>query len=206
MPFNPFKLVNKDDVKKNVLKLKKNNPQMTKEELCHIIIERKARWCAGTGAVTALPGVFPGVGTLFAVLGGSALDLTAVSYLMAEMILEMSLVYGRNLDIPAVSKEAAWVFISAVGSDAAGKGVSKAAVSQMSRQAFIRILQDVTISLGIRVSQRSLLKIIPLLGAILSGGVNYFICRKVGNLALNHYRSSHPEEWDGVTIDIKKDI
>ena len=202
MPFNPFKLVNKDDVKKNVSRLQKENPQMTREELCHLIIKKKARWCATTGAVTALPGVFPGLGTLFAVLGGTALDLTAVSYLMAEMILEMSVVYGRDLDIPAVSREAAWVFISAVGSDAAGKGVSRAAVSQMSKQAFIKILQDVTISLGIRVSQRSLLKIIPLLGTIISGGVNYFICRKIGSLALSHYSTSHPEEWNGVTIDL----
>lgn len=199
---NPFNFVNKNDVKKRVARLKKKHPQMSNRDLCELVIKDKASWCAVSGAVTALPGAFPGLGTLVAVFGGTVMDMTAVCYFMSEMILEMSAIYGRDLGIPAASREALWVFVSAAGSDAVGRGVTRAAVKQMGRQAIIKLLQELLLSLGIRASQRSILKIIPVLGTIVSGAVNYYICRKIGRLAADYYEKNSFQEWEGTTIDI----
>jgi uncharacterized protein (DUF697 family) len=199
---NPFDFVNKNDVQKAAAGLKKKYPGMTSRELCHLIIVRKSRWCAASGAVTALPGAFPGLGTLLAAFGGTALDITALSYFMSEMILEMSAVYGRNLNISAVSREALWVLISAVGSDVAGKGLTRTLVARMGSQAVVKLVQDLLISLGIRISQRSLLKIIPLLGTVISGAVNYYMCKKIGEVAADYYDKNSFQEWEGRTIDV----
>ncbi len=199
---NPFDYVNKKDVVKRVAGMKKKHSGMTGRELCDLIIRRKSRWCAASGAVTALPGAFPGLGSVLAVFGGTALDITALSYFMSEMILEMSAIYGRDLNIPAVSREALWVLVSAVGSDVAGKGLTRTVVARMGRQAVVKLMQELLLSLGIRISQRSLLKIIPVLGTIISGAVNYYICKKIGRLAADYYDKNSFQEWEGKTITV----
>lgn len=199
--FNPFDYVSDVEAGKRVGRLKRDHPEMTRRQLCDIIIARKSRWCAGSGVLTALPGAFPGLGTVLTFFGGTAFDIMALTYFMSEMIMEMALIYGRDFKRQGAVKEAAWVFLSAVGTDAISKNVSKLAVKQMGRQAFIKLTQDLLFTLGIRISQRSVLKIIPLLGAAASGLVNYILCRKVGNMVADYYETSSPGEWGGVTID-----
>lgn len=200
--FNPFDYVNEAEAGVRVNRLKKAHPDMTRRQLCNIIISGKSRWFAGSGAITSLPGVFPGLGTLLALLGGAAIDVLVLMYFMAEMIMEMAILYDRDFRRRGPSREAVWVFFSAVGTDTISKNVSRLAVKQMGRQAFIKFSQDLLFTLGIRISQRSMLKIIPLLGAVASGIVNYFLCRKIGNMVADYYESSNPGEWEGTTIDI----
>ncbi|MFZ5633618.1 MAG: hypothetical protein ACOY40_12310 [Bacillota bacterium] len=199
---NPFDFVNEIEARRRVARLKKAYPEMTRRQLCDIVITGKSRWCAFSGAVTALPGNFPGLGTLLALLGGTAFDVMALMYFLSEMIMELALLYGRDFRRQATAREAVWVFMSAVGTDAVSKNISKIAVRQMGRQAFIKFTQDLLVTLGIRLSQRSVLKIVPLLGAVVSGLVNYLLCRKVGKMVADYYEGSSPEEWGGVTIDI----
>ncbi len=200
--FNPFDYINQAEAAGRVARLKKAHPEMTRRQICDIIISGKSRWCAGSGFVTALPGNFPGLGTVLALLGGTALDIVVIMYFMAEMIMEMALVYDRDFRRQGPSREAAWVFFSAVGTDAVSKNISKMAVKQMGRQAFVKFTQDLLFSLGIRLSQRSVLKIIPLLGAVASGMVNYILCRKIGGMVADYYEKSSPGEWEGTTIDV----
>lgn len=199
---NPFDYVNKNDVIKKVAGLKKKHSTMSGRELCDLVISRQSRWCAASGAVTALPGAFPGLGTVLAVFGGTALDITALSYFMSEMILGLSAIYGRDLNIPAVSREALWVLVSAVGSDVAGKGLTRTVVAQLGSQAVVKLIQELLLSLGIRISQRSILKIIPVLGTLISAAVNYYICKKIGKLAADYYEKNSFQEWEGKTVDV----
>lgn len=203
MLFNPFVIINKEDVRRSVEKLRRQHPNLTNRELCELIIARKSRLCAASGAVTALPAAVPVVGTLVTLVGGTALDMAAVGYFTAEMILEMSAVYGRDLNLPRVSREALWVMASAIGADTAGKTIGKSAMQQMNNPFFTRLLREVLLSMGIRVTQRSVLKVIPFLGAIISGSVNYFVCRKIGGIAADYYEKHHDEIWVGETIDIE---
>lgn len=190
MMFNPFTLVNKEEVRRNVEKLRKRHPDLTNRQLCELIIARRSRLCAASGAVTALPAAIPVIGTLATLVGGTALDVAAVGYFTAEMVLEMSAVYGRDLYLPGVSREALWVMASAVGADAAGKTIGKTAVQQMQNQVFTNLVREVLLALGIRTTQRSVLKVIPLLGAVISGVVNYFVCRKIGHMAADYYEKT----------------
>lgn len=200
--FNPFQYINQSESRGRVDRMKRAHPEMTRRQLCALVIAGKSRWCAGSGVVTALPGNFPGLGTLLALLGGTALDVVALMYFMAEMIMEMGLIYGRDFSTRGPSREAVWVFFSAMGTDAVSKNISRLAVRQMGRQAFIKFTQDLLITLGVRVSQRSVLKIVPLLGAAASGLVNYLFCRKIGNIVADYYEKSNPGEWEGITVDL----
>lgn len=206
MIFNPFALINKEEVRRRVEKMRKDHPDLTNRELCELIIARKSRFCAASGVFTALPAAVPVVGTLITLIGGTALDMAAVGYFTAEMILEMSAVYGRNLYLPKVSREALWVMASAVGADTANKTIGRTAVQQMNNQFFTRMLREVLVSLGIRATQRTVLKVIPFLGAIISGSVNYYVCRKIGRIAADHYEKDTYEHWMGDTIDVEREV
>lgn len=203
--FNPFYVINKDEVVKRVNKLKARHPDLSERELCELIIASKARLCGASGAVTALPAAFPVVGTAVTLIGGAALDVVAVGYLMAEMVLEMSAVYGRNLNLPGVSREAVWVMASAVGADMANKSVNKAAVHGMTNQVFVRLVHEIMLAMGIRTTQRTVLRIIPLLGAVISGAVNYVICRRIGKIAADYYDRNGYDGWDK-TIDVEGEV
>ena len=202
--FNPFEHVNKKDIKKRVAKLKKKNPHLSNEELCRILIRKKSRWCTTAGVVTAMPGTVPVLGTLFVVVGGTALDLIAMAYLLTELILEVAEVYNRNLDLDETSREAVWVLVSAIGSSAAGRGLSSLTVAQLSRSTFLRLVEHALLALGIRTSQKTVLRIIPLSGMFVAGWVNYYTCNKVGSFVIKHYsENADHDSWKGKTIDVE---
>jgi len=206
MMFNPFNMINKNEISNRVRKLREKNPDLSERELCELVIARKSRLCATSGALTALPATVPVIGTAFPLIGGTAVDIAAVSYFMAEMVLEMSAVYGRNLDLPGVSREALWVMGSAVGADMANKAIGKTVMKQMNNQVFVRLIQEVLISLGIRATQRTVLRIIPFFGAVISGTVNYYICRRIGRAAADYYDKNSYAKWAGQTIDVEGEI
>ena len=193
--------VNREEVRQRVRQLRRENPDLSNRELCELIIKSKSLKCAVAGTVTALPAAVPGLGTVLAVFGGTFVDITAVGYFMSEMILEMAAVYERDPGNARVSREALWVLGSAIGSNTAGRNISQVTMRGMNNQLMIKVLQDILRSLGIKATQRTVVRIIPLLGAGICGVINLLICRKVGRVAAEYYESNH-DGYKGVTIDI----
>lgn len=205
--FNPFDHINKNDIKKRIKKLKKKKAKLSNEELCRLLIRKKSRWCALAGGATALPGTVPVLGTLVAVIGGTLLDMSAMAFFITELILEVAAVYDRDLDVSGTSREAVWVLVTSVGAGAAGRGLTKLTVSQLSGHAFKNLLEHVLLSLGIRASQRSILRIIPFIGMFIAGGVNYYTCQKVGGFVTKYYaENNYVDNWDGQTIDVEVEV
>jgi hypothetical protein len=160
-----------------------------------------------SGGATALPGAVPVLGTFVAIIGGTLLDMSAMAFFITELILEIAAVYDRDLDVSGTSREAVWVLVSSVGAGAAGKGLTKFTVSQLSGQAFKNLLEHVFLALGIRASQRSILRIIPFIGMFIAGGVNYYTCQKVGNFVAKYYsENSYVDNWEGSTIDVEAEV
>jgi len=201
---NPFDYVNKDEVRKRVAKLKRKKPDWSREEISRLIVRKKCRLCATAGAASAVPGAVPGLGTLVALVGGTVFDVIAVGYLMSEMIMEVAAVHERDLEGQDTSREAVWVFVSAVGAGAAGKGLTRAAVSQLSNTAFTRMFERVLLTLGFRVTQRTIFRIIPLIGIFIVGAVNFYTCEKVGEYAIKYYdkNESYNHDRNGKTIEV----
>lgn len=207
MAFNPFDYINKEDINMRVTRLRKKKPGLSNEEICLILLKRKNRWCAAAGAVTALPGIFPVIGTLVAAVAGTAIDMAAMSFLLTEMILEMAAVYGRNLNLPGPSREAVWVLVSSVGAGVAGRGLTGITVARLSGSAFTRLIEQALLALGIRATQRTILRVIPFIGTIIAGAVNYYTCKKVGEFVLKYYsRNAYNESWDGKTVDVEAEL
>jgi hypothetical protein len=202
--FNPFDHVDRKEIIKRVGKLKKKKSSLTNEEISRLMIKKKSRWCAAAGGLTALPGAVPVLGTLVAIVGGTLLDITAMGFFITEMILEVAAAYNRDLDKEGTSREAVWVLVSSVGAGAASKGLTGLTVRQLSGRTFNRLIEQVLVALGIRASQRSILRIIPVIGMFIAGAVNYYTCKKVGDFVIKHYsENAYTDKWDGETIDVE---
>lgn len=208
MMFNPFDLINKQDIKKRIQKLKKKKPDASYEEICRLLIKKKSRFCAAAGGATAMPGIFPGVGTLVAVVGGTLLDMTAMAFFITELILEVAAVYDRDLDEAGTSREAVWVLVTSVGAGAAGGGLTNFTISRLTGNAFKNLIEQALLSLGIRASQRSFLRVIPLIGMFVAGWINYYACQKVGSFIAKYYAENGyvDNNWDGATIDVEVEV
>lgn len=204
---NPFDLINKKDIKKRIQKLKKKKSKLSNRELCQLLIRKKSRWCALAGGATALPGVVPGVGTIVAVIGGTLLDMSAMAFFITELILEVAAVYDRDLDQSGTSREAVWVLVSSVGAGAAGRGLTNFTINRLTSNALKELLEKVLVSLGIRASQRSFLRIIPIIGMFIAGGVNHYTCQKVGRFVAEYYaENGYVDNWEGKTLDVEVEV
>lgn len=200
--FNPFDHVNRVDIIKRVSKLKRKKSSLSNEDIARILIKKKSRWCAAAGALTALPGAVPVLGTLVAIIAGTILDITAMGFFITEMILEVAAAYNRDLDKEGTSREAVWVLVSAVGAGAASKGLTGMTVRRLSGRAFNRLIEQALLALGIRASQRTILRIIPVIGMFIAGGVNLYTCKKVGDFVIKYYsENAYVDKWDGDTIE-----
>jgi hypothetical protein len=201
--FNPFDYVNRKDIKKRVGKVIRKKSQLSEEEISRLLIRKKSRWCAAAGALTALPGAVPVLGTLVAVVAGTLLDITAMGFFITEMILEVAAAHNRDLDKEGTSREAVWVLLSAVGAGVASKGLTSLTARRLSGQAFNHLIEQALLALGIRASQRSILRIIPVIGMFIAGGVNLYTCKKVGEYVIKYYsENAYVDKWDGETIDV----
>ena len=195
--FNPFEHVNKKDVKKRVARLKKKNPHLSNEEICRILIRKKSRWCTAAGVVTTMPGTVPVLGTLFVIVGGTALDLTAMAFLLTELILEVAEVYNRNLDLDMTSREAVWVLISSIGSSAAGRGLSSLTVAQLSGSTFCG-WWSTPYWPWVSGRPKNSLEGDSRIGMVVAGWVNYYTCNKVGSFVIKHHsENANPDSWEG---------
>ena len=67
------------------------------EAVSRAIVRRYARLTAGSGGLTALSGVIPGVGTLAAMVGGGLADVTVTMKLQADMAMCLAAAAGWDL-------------------------------------------------------------------------------------------------------------
>lgn len=200
--FNPFDHVNKEDIKKRVEKLRRKKSSLSNEEFSRLLIRKKSRWCAAAGALTAMPGAVPVLGTVVAVIFGTLLDITAMGFFITEMILEVAVAHNRDLEKEGAKREAVWVLVSAVGAGVASKGLTGMTVRRLSGSAFNRLIEQALLALGIRASQRAFLRIIPIIGMFIAGTVNIYACNKVGDYVINYYiENPYVDKWDGETIE-----
>jgi len=207
MMFNPFDLINKQDIKKRIKKLKKKKSNLSNEELCRLLIKKKCRLCAVAGGATAVPGIVPGVGTLIARVGRMLADMSAMAFFLTELILEVAAVYDRDLEEAGTSREAVWVLVASAGAGAAGKGLTGFAIDQLTGNALKTLIERALMSLGVRASQRTFFRILPLIGVFIAGWVNYYTCQKVGNYVARYYAENNtPVNWEGDTIDVIAEV
>lgn len=156
--------------------LRRNNPLFEPRDQARLLYRRTAIRCAATGAVTGLPSGMIAVATLGA-------DLAYLVYQQFRLILGIATVYGYE----PTGRER---FSEALACVAFGSGVG------LGKQGLAAVLESARMEggflaerIGTRIAGERLGRMVPFIGAVSGGALNYWVVRSVGRTTVRYYES-----------------
>jgi uncharacterized protein (DUF697 family) len=162
------------------------------------LIEDQARWNAGTGFVTGLGG--------FALLPVQLpAAVTATWVIQTRLVAAIAALYGFDLEHEAVRTQ---ILLTLIGEEA-GEVLKQIGVkaSQQFAQAQLRrlpagVLAAINRAVGFRLVSRfgeagvvRLHRVIPMLGGLVGGGIDYVMTRQLGAFAARELGRKVPSAW-----------
>lgn len=171
-----FEEIDTKKVKSEVEDLRRRAPEYDPADYANILARRTAIRCAATGAMTGLPSGVLALATLGA-------DLAYLVFQQFRLILGIATVYGHE---PTHRER----FNEALACLAYGSGLT------LGKQGLATVLETATIEggvvaerIGTRFLSERITKVVPFLGSISAGTLNYFAVRAVGRATIRYYDS-----------------
>jgi uncharacterized protein (DUF697 family) len=171
-----FEEIDTEKLRHEVETLKDASPEFEHSDHARTLIRRTAIRCAAAGAVTGLPSGLVAIGTLGA-------DLAYLVFQQFRLILGIATIYGQEPTHRERFSEAL-----ACLAYAGGVGIGK--------QGIATVLESATVEggavaerIGQRFARDRLAKVVPLVGALSGGALNYLSVRAVGRAAIKYYES-----------------
>jgi uncharacterized protein (DUF697 family) len=147
-------------------RMRADHPQATTDELVRKMIHRQAFRCGVIGALTSFGGFFVMIFTL-------PIDILASARLQASMVQFIAAAYGHEQASDAEVKIRTALVMSG--------GIRAAQATTDMFQGFL-----------VRFLEKAFAKLIPILGAVIGFGVNYFLAQATGNIAQRWYSGELP--------------
>ncbi|MEA2465437.1 MAG: EcsC protein family [Acidobacteriota bacterium] len=169
-----FEEIDTDKLRKEVDELRERAPDFQPVQHARVLARRTAIRCAAAGAVTGLPLGLAAIGTLGA-------DLAYLVYQQFRLILGIATIYGHE----PTSRERFAEALSCIALGS-GVGIGKQGVAAMIGSATIEggIIAE---KIGARFLRDRLTKMIPFVGIISGGALNYAAVYAVSRSAIRYY-------------------
>ena len=171
-----FEEIDMDKVRKEVATMKEGSPELQRVEHARQLSRRTAIRCAAAGAVTGLPSGLLALGALGA-------DLSYLMFQQFRLIVAIATIYGHE---PSHRER----FAEAMSclAYASGVGIGKHGIGTLLESATIEG-GAVAEKIGTSFMRERLLKVVPFVGAVSGGALNYWSVRAVGRAAIKYYES-----------------
>jgi uncharacterized protein (DUF697 family) len=177
-----FEEIDTEKLRSDIAALKESAPDgFELVHLARMLSRRTALRCAAAGAITGLPSGLLALGTLGA-------DLGYLVYQQFRLILGIATIYGHEPTHRERFNEALQCLAYA-----SGVGLGKSGVGALMESATIEG-GAVAEKIGSRILKERLAKIIPFVGALSGGALNYVAVRAVGHAAVKYYETRVPTE------------
>lgn len=171
-----FEEIDTTKIRKEIEELKRDAPDYAPVRHARMLARRTAIRCAAAGAVTGLP-----VGGL--AIGALGADLAYLVYQQFRLILGIAAIYGHEVS----GRER---FAEAVSCLAYSSGVG------IGKQGIATVLGSATVEggavaerIGARMVRERLARLVPVVGAVSGGALNYVSVRAVARSAIRYYES-----------------
>ena len=171
-----FEEIDTDKLRREVEKLKAAAPEYAPAEHARALIRRTAIRCAAAGAVTGLPSGLVAIGSLGA-------DLAYLIFQQFRLILGVATIYGHE----PTHRERFTEALSCLAY-VSGVGIGKQGIATMLEAATVEG-GAVAERIGERFVRDRLTKMVPFVGAVSGGALNYIAVRAVGRAAVKYYES-----------------
>lgn len=171
-----FEEIDTDKLRKEVDALRESAPDYKRVQHARVLARRTAIRCAAAGAVTGLPLGLAALGTLGA-------DLAYLVYQQFRLILGIATIYGYEPTSRERFSEA--LACLAYGS---GVGVGKQSIAAMLGSASVEggVIAE---KIGARFVRERLAKVVPFVGVVSGGALNYAAVYAVARGAIRYYDS-----------------
>ena len=171
-----FEEIDPEKIRRDVEAVKASAPDFEPHDHAKMLVRRTALRCAAAGAVTGLPSGLLAIGTLGA-------DLAYLMYQQFRLILGIAVIYGHEPSHRERFHEA----LSCLAF-ASGVGIGKQGIATVLESAAMEG-GAVAEKIGARFIRERLAKVIPFVGALSGGALNYVSVRAVGRTAIRYYDS-----------------
>jgi uncharacterized protein (DUF697 family) len=165
-----FEEIDMEKLRAEVDALREAAPDFKAEQHARTLARRTAIRCAAAGAVTGLPLGLAAIGTLGA-------DLAYLMYQQFRLIVGIAAIYGSDLTSRERFSEAMSCLAYATGVGAGKQGIALLGSSN--------VIEKITA----RAFREQLTKLIPFVGIISGGALNYASVQAVGRAAIRYYES-----------------
>ena len=171
-----FEEIDTEKLRRDVTALKSNTPDFQPVDQAKVLVRRTAIRCAAAGAVTGLPSGLLALGSLGA-------DLAYLIFQQFRLIVGIATIYGHE---PSQRER----FGEAMSCLAYASGVG------LGKQGIATVLESATVEggivfekIGTRFMRERLAKVVPFVGALSGGALNFLSVRAVGKAAIRYYES-----------------
>jgi uncharacterized protein (DUF697 family) len=184
-----FEEIDTAKIKQDVIALRESQPDFDPVDLANTLARRTALRCAAAGAMTGLPSGLLALGTLGA-------DLGYLVFQQFRLVLAVATIYGYE---PSHRER----FNEALSCIAYGSGVG------IGKQGIATVLESASVEggvvaekIGARFAKERIARIVPFVGAVSGGALNYVAVRAVGRAAIRYYESLvDPATADAIWLD-----
>ncbi|MEO8035082.1 MAG: EcsC family protein [Acidobacteriota bacterium] len=171
-----FEEIDTDRIRREVNELRTTAPHFEPDRHATTLARRTAIRCAAAGAVTGLPSGLLAVGTLGA-------DLAYLVFQQFRLVLGIATIYGHEPSHRERFHEALSCLAFASGVGIGKQGIGLALESAALESGLIAE------KIGTRFMRDRLTKIIPFIGALSGGALNYVSVRAVARAAIRYYEA-----------------
>ena len=174
-----FEEIDPEKIRRDVDKLKDEAPDFEPIAHAKVLVRRTAIRCAAAGAVTGLPSGLLAIGSLGA-------DLAYLIFQQFRLIVGIAAIYGHEPSHRERFHEA----LSCLAY-ASGVGIGKQGIATMLESFEGSAIAE---KIGTRFMRERLAKVVPVVGALSGGVLNFMSVRAVGRAAIRYYESVVDEE------------
>jgi len=171
-----FEEIDTDKIRRDIAALKDGAPDFQRVDHANMLVRRTAFRCAAAGAVTGLPSGLLAIGSLGA-------DLAYLIYQQFRLIIGIATIYGHE----PLRRERFTEALSCLAY-ASGVGIGKQGIATVLESATIEG-GAVAQKIGTQFMRERLAKVVPFVGALSGGALNYMSVRAVGRAAIRYYES-----------------
>lgn len=171
-----FEEIDAEKIRNEIEALRERHPDFDAAGHARLLARRTAIRCAAAGAMTGLPSGFLAIGTLGA-------DLAYLVFQQFRLVVGIAAIYGHE----PTGRERFSEALSCVAYSS-GAGLGKQGIATMLESASIEggVVAE---KIGARFARERLAKVVPFVGAISGGVLNYAAVHAVARSAIRYYES-----------------
>jgi uncharacterized protein (DUF697 family) len=176
-----FEEIDTEKLRRDVTALKSNTPDFQPVDQAKVLVRRTAIRCAAAGAVTGLPSGLLALGSLGA-------DLAYLIFQQFRLIVGIATIYGHEPSQRERFSEAMSCLAYASGVGIGKQGIATVLEAATSEGGIVAE------KIGTRFMRERLAKVVPFVGALSGGALNFLSVRAVGKAAIRYYESRVEED------------